>query len=265
MSIFQALSCFAFSSVLGDGSDNVVQSFGDRFGDCSQRLARALRHANERAWRALEVALAGESLWNKLDPVEDRAFRQQVRVFLDAMLLPHLTGQDDYRRRCLCDLRDAWRKGLLIGHAVPEELARVAGTFATFGDPIALLEAERKALAGLAEAVEKAGFTALAWLLRQPVEAEQSLVIVAVRYFFRREVESDPELARQVVFSHVEGLGRAQEEAFDKLDAALRDHGRQLEQKLDDVAETVAGLRDTVLDLREELQRQVSAVGARVE
>src|SRR5438309_145144 len=102
MSIFQALSCFAFRQALGEGADNLMTSLGDRFGDCSQRLAHALRHANERAWRALEVALAGESLLNKLDGVEDRAFRQQVRVFLDAMLLPHLTGQDDYRRRCLC-------------------------------------------------------------------------------------------------------------------------------------------------------------------
>jgi len=144
-------------------------------------------------------------------------------------------------------------------------LARAAHTFATFGDPKAMLEAERQALAGLADEVDKAGFTALAWLLRQPVEAGQSLVVVAVRYFFRREVASDPQLARQIVFSHVEGLGRAQEEAFDRLDTALRDHGQRLEQKLDGVAEAVAGLRDTVLDLREELQRQVSAVGARVE
>jgi serine/threonine protein kinase len=265
MSIFQALSSFAVRSVLGDGSENVVQSLGDRFGDGSQRLARALRHANERAWRALEVALAGESLWNRLDAVEDKAFRQQVRVFLDAMLLPHLTGNNDYRRQCLRDLRDAWRKGLLIGHTVPEELARLAGTFATYGDPKLLLQAEEQALANLAGEVEKAGLTALAWLLRLPVEAGKSLVVVAVRYFFRREVESDPQLARQLVFSHVEGLGRAQEEAFNKLDEALRDHGQRLEQKLDDVVEAVSGLRDSVLDLREELQRQLSALGARME
>src|SRR5262249_36502876 len=156
-------------------------------------------------------------------------------------------------------LRDAWRKGLLIGHAVPEELARLAGTFATFGDPKALLDAERRALAGLADEVEKAGFTTLAWLLRTPVEAGPARGVVAVRYFFRREVEADPQLARQLVFSHVEGLGRAQEEAFDQLDAALRDHGQRLDQKLNDVADAVAGLRETVLDLREELQRQVSA------
>jgi len=90
-------------------------------------------------------------------------------------------------------------------------------------------------------------------------------VVVAVRYFFRREVESDGQLARQLVYTHVEGLGKAQEEAFGKLDAALRDHGQRLEQTLDSVAEAIAGLRDTMLDLREELRQQVSAVGARVE
>src|SRR5262245_46752748 len=157
MAIFQALSCFAFRQTLGDGGDGLLASLADRFGDCSKRLARALRHANERAWRALEVALAGESLRNKLDAVEDKAFRQHVRAFLDAMPLPELTGKEEYRRRCLCDLRDAWRKGLLIGHLVPEELARVDSTFSTFGDPQALLEAERAALAGLADEVDRAG------------------------------------------------------------------------------------------------------------
>ena len=48
---------------------------GDHLGDRSQALTRALTKANVRAWRALEIALAGESIWN----VFDRAAVQAVR------------------------------------------------------------------------------------------------------------------------------------------------------------------------------------------
>src|SRR5262249_28903422 len=131
-------------------------------------LVRALRRANERAWQALEVALAGESLWNRLDRPEERAFRQQVRVFLDAMPLPLLTGKGEFRRLCLRDLRDARGQGLLLGDVPPEELEQTVSSLAPYTDPRALLEAEQAALDGLAGEVERAGFASLAWLLRQP-------------------------------------------------------------------------------------------------
>src|SRR5205085_201954 len=163
----------------------------NRFSDQSQRLVRALQHANKRAWDALEISLAGESFWRRFDAAEDKAFRQQVRAFLDAMPLPELTGKDQHRRQCLRDLQAAKRKGLIFGHVVPEDLAQRAGAFARHTDPQALLEAEKKALRELAVELHSAGFKALGWLLSQPAHPGQSVIVVAVRYFFRREVEGD--------------------------------------------------------------------------
>src|SRR5205814_965168 len=126
----------------------------ERFGDGSQRLLTAIRKANERAWKALEIALAGESLWTRLGHAEDRAFRQQVRTFLDNVLLPELTGRDEYRGNCLRELQDARRRGLLLGPIVAEELAASAGRFASFVDAPALREAECDALANLANELQ---------------------------------------------------------------------------------------------------------------
>src|SRR5262249_61706528 len=43
----------------------VVGVLTHQFFDHSQKLLEALREANEKAWRAAEVALAGEGLWDR--------------------------------------------------------------------------------------------------------------------------------------------------------------------------------------------------------
>src|SRR5699024_1962857 len=45
--------------------DGVVSFLTARFIDHSQALTQALQRANERAWKALEVALAGDSFWDR--------------------------------------------------------------------------------------------------------------------------------------------------------------------------------------------------------
>src|SRR5262249_45130527 len=68
--------------------EGVVVFLTRHFRDHSSRLTEALEMTNERAWRALEVALAGDSLWDRcklmLARGEDKAFREQVQPFLDA-------------------------------------------------------------------------------------------------------------------------------------------------------------------------------------
>src|SRR5260370_40823775 len=119
MSLIQCLCSFALKQVSLEGVEGIAHALANRFSDQSQRLTRALERANRRAWDALHIALAGESFWNLFNRPEDRAFRQQVRAFLDQMPLPALEGKDHYRRQCLVDLLDAKCKALLFGHVVP--------------------------------------------------------------------------------------------------------------------------------------------------
>ncbi len=79
-------ACSALGIPLGESAIDAVAGFlAQRFSDHSQRLSAALHASTRRAWEALEVALAGESFWNWLDRAEDRALRQQIRAFLDAL------------------------------------------------------------------------------------------------------------------------------------------------------------------------------------
>src|SRR5262249_61357676 len=123
----------------------------------------ALRKANERAWQALEVALAGESLWNKLDDANDKAFRQQVRAFLDATPLESLPSHGpEFRQQCLRELRAARKSGLLLADQLrPDDLAKRAADFARFEDPAALLEREGQVLDGIVGERREAGHASL--------------------------------------------------------------------------------------------------------
>src|SRR5437868_2755922 len=111
MSILLSLSTLAIREVV-DGAcacagikngTAVVGILTERFTDHSQRLTKALHSSNQNAWKALEIALAGESLWDRCKVLiarsEDKAFAQQVRAFLDAAPLRELSGKTAIRQK----------------------------------------------------------------------------------------------------------------------------------------------------------------------
>src|SRR5262249_56351427 len=89
-----------------------VQQLANHFVDHSERLTHALHRANERAWKALELALAGDSFWEKcqraLARSEDQAFHKQVRAFLDSIPPTQLPlDKAGFRQHCLQELPKA--------------------------------------------------------------------------------------------------------------------------------------------------------------
>jgi tRNA A-37 threonylcarbamoyl transferase component Bud32 len=272
MSILLNLSTLAVKQVLEGAShavgvgagehafDGVVRFLADRFTDQSQRLPRALHRANESAWKALEVALAGESIWNWLDKAEHKAFRAQVRAFLDATPLAGLPSHGpEFRGVCLKELRAARKAGLLTqGSLHPHELARQAGRFARFSDPESLLSAEWQAVEEMAAELRAASYPTVAHLvaLRPDRPGSICMLVVAVRYFFRREVETDRELYQGLTWAKLEALQQAQDHAYAALAGALSTHAAIIEDMLGGLLETAEQTRGAVLDIHSEQQRQ---------
>ena len=244
-----------------EGAEQVVGFLTRHFTDHSRRLTRALEETNDRAWKALEVALAGDSLWDRarlaLASGDDRAFREQVRPFLDACPLAELHGRDAYRRSCLEQLCAARKAGLLSGGGLdPAALARKAGALARFGDPDGLLAAEVEALAEMGDDLRQAGHADLAAFVALRPQRGEPLLAVAARYFFRRAVEEDAALFQGLAFAKLEQLQEGQDAAFRGLERLLGEQGARLEQLLGGVQATVAATHDAVLDVREEQRRQ---------
>jgi uracil-DNA glycosylase family 4 len=254
--------CNLTGFVVGEGAVEGVTNFlMKHFLDNSTRLTKALEQANERAWKALEVALAGDSIWDRckllLASGEDKAFRAQVRPFLDACPLSELHGRDGYRQKCLQELKAASKAGCLTGGALdPVALARQAGAFARFSDPQSLLNAESESLGQMGDDLRQAGYPNLAEFVALRPQRGDPLLVLAARYFFRRAVEDDSALFQGLSFAQMEAMSHAQDDAFRGLYDALTTQGERLEKILVDVQVVVTATHEVVLDVREEQQRQ---------
>jgi uracil-DNA glycosylase family 4 len=255
-------ACKAVGVEAGEGAVTGVVSFLMRhFVDHSSRLIHALRESNERAWRALEVALAGDGLWDRCKLVlasgDEKAFREQVRPFLDSCNLAELQGRDTYRQACLTELRAARKAGLLTeGNLEPRTLAQRAGAFARYSAPEAVLDAEQQTLTQMGDELRRAGHANLGAFVELRPRGGDPLLVAAARYFFRRAIETDEALFQGLAFARLERLQETTEAGFAALEHTLQEQGERLELVLGEVHAAVIATRDAVLDVRAEQTRQ---------
>jgi hypothetical protein len=219
-------------------ADAATNFLGARFTDHSENLSNALDRATANAWRALETALAGDSWWDKIKTTlarkEDQSFREQVGAFLRITPLANLPEHPpEFRQQALRDLRDATKAGVLSKPKVdPQALAKAAGPFAKYADPQALLDAEWQSMEPFIVGIKDAGYPSLAHFLSLRPHGEMPMLVVAVRYFFRRELEDDPKLSAAMAFAKMEQLGSMQEAGFDAIRSAMLRHAAKLEEVL---------------------------------
>ncbi len=270
MSIFMRLSTLAARQLVvgacaAVGVKHEVQAvagfLSERFTDHSQRLTTALENANENAWKALEIALAGDSFWERCKGAvargEDKAFAQQIRAFLDTSSLPELTGKDQFRQKCLEELRAARKSRTLARDTLePRQLAKETADFARFAEPERLLDAEWRQITGMADELKEAGFPTLGWLISQRPDQGAPILVAGVRYFFRRSVEEDQQLFQGLAFAKLEALNEAQEKGFAALTTVLVNQGERLEELLGDVKAVVVKTHSAVLDLQSQMSGQ---------
>ena len=182
-------------------------------------IAAALLLANRQAWLALEVALAGELLWQRVEVswganAED-AFCRQVRAFLTAVPLSELDEPDPgFRGHCLREVHAARQNELLTD-----------ANLDPFAAPHELPQDQWQELGRLGRQLEQAGFPNLSSLLALRSPEGDPFLVVAVECFFRRAVEDEPALSQELGFSPGEGRAGPWVEGFDALAEALAEHG----------------------------------------
>src|SRR5689334_22184273 len=115
MSILAKMIGFGLRQVLDVDAEGVVDTVLSRFGDHSQALPRALMRANDRAWQALGVALAGEGMFDRLKRLfasgDDKGVREQVRQFLDSKAITFEGTSATFRQTCFDDLQRLRKSG----------------------------------------------------------------------------------------------------------------------------------------------------------
>ena len=270
MAIFQHLAVLAMRPLIStvcqaagisaadSALENIASYLRERFTDHGQKINDALRRAAEQAWRAFEIALAGESLLTRLDRNEDKAFREQLRQFLDSTPADGLPALDrDFRAETLRELRAARKAGLLDGAGLDlADLARRAAPLARQTDPVAFIQTEWQLLDAAAAEIRAARYDNLVRMLMLRPANDQSLLVVCVRYFFRREVEKDPELFQALAVAQLERINDSIAAGLNALADLLVSQHRRLDEALDDLRLLAAETHANVLDIRQELGRQ---------
>ena len=237
--------------MVASGVSSVAKFFAERLSDESLQIVAALRNASDRAWRTLEVALAGESLATAADRADDKAFREQVRLFvLNAQFDGRAAVDRDLMPRCLNELQSAREAGLLAGEVDTTRL----GDLTRFGDPAQLVATQWALADELAADLRAHGYPSLAGFVTLRPESDPHavpLLAVAVRFHFRRAVEDDPRLFQGLAFSQLERIGKAQEDGAAQLAELMSRYVERLETRLGELKDTALTTRQEVRELRE--------------
>lgn len=258
----QAVCELAGVGAAGGAVGTVIGLLEARFRDNSQPLVQALERATRNTWRAVEVALAGSSWWDRcrvtLAGGDARGIREQVQAYLQANPLDGIDGHGpDFRGQCIAQLQAARKAGLLDkGKMSAGDLARRVGDLSRYGDQPGIVEAELKSLDEIALVLRKAGYEALATFLTLRPAGGPPLLLAAMRYFFQREVEKDAELFHGLAYARLEALAAGQSAGFAGLAETLEKHGDRLAGLLAELQAVVEQTHADVLDVKAELARQ---------
>lgn len=275
MNVFSRVSLFALAPLVsnacraaglgavGEGVNAVAQFISDRVNDQSLRVVAALSEASDHAWRTLELALTGESVATAVDRADDKAFREQVRLFLlNSQFDGRAAADRDFTPRCLAELRAARTAGIFGGDVDPNNL----GDLTRFADPAGLLAAEWKVADDLATDLRTGGYPTLAVFLtlRPPGDPTAvPLLAVAVRYHFRKSVEEDPKLFQGLAFAQLERLNKAQADGTAQLAELMSRYVERLETRLGELKDTALTTRAEVRELKATLTGSSPASGRR--
>jgi TPR repeat protein len=241
-----------------------------RFTDPAQKLPRALARANDRAWQALAVALAGDGWFDSIKVFflasgDEKGLREEVRRLLAGQPFPFAGTPADFRRGCLAELKQAKKEKLLSADALDHRaVARQTADLRRYADATGLINGACQAVTRVANGLAPR-CPNLATLLRQRPAGGPPLLAAAFAYFFRREVEKDGELARGLTFDGLRQLAAGQEAAFGEVGRALDALGERFDEVVERLGRIEAVVVEThgvavsthgaVLDMHAELQR----------
>ena len=246
----------------GKAADSIIPLVEHHFADHSTTLPKALTKANDRAWQALSISLAGDGFLDTIKVFfassDDKGIREQVRLFLQDKTIAFEGTSADFRKKCLAELYQAKKASLLTAQNLsPNDVARQTANFQRYADPKKMVDGAEQVIGQIADELASA-YPNLAKLLRQRPAGGPPLLVSAFAYFFRREVETNDELAHGLFFDGLRQLSAAQDKSFGEVNKALISLGDQFEQvfeQLDRIETVVVETHGAVLDIQVELQR----------
>jgi tetratricopeptide (TPR) repeat protein len=222
MSITGGLLAFSVRHVFDVSADRLIEMIEKRLTDHGQILPKALAKANDQAWQAVGLALAGDGLFDRVRDVfrdaDLKGVRDQIKKFLDQTP----TGLENANASMRMKATEEWSRLRKEGRFAADtlsaaELGRRVATMERYGDPALMTVTALHVVKEAAEAV-RAEAPHLADLLTAAPDGGTPLLAAAFAFFFRRELESNAELAHGLSFDYLRQISVRQEHGLNLLD-----------------------------------------------
>jgi len=263
MGMLNHLIAYGLRQVLGEPAAAVLDAVQRHFTDHSQALPKALERANNRAWQTLAVALTGNGWMDSIKVFflasgEEKGFREEVGRILEGQFFPFEGTPAAFRKICLTELKLAQANKLLSAEKLDAQtVGRMVADLRRYSDPHGLIDGAYEVVIRIADEL-KPSCPNLASLLRQRPAGGPPLLGAAFAYFFRRELETNAELARGLIFDGLRQLAANQEAAFGEVGRTLEIMGGRFDQVLDRVLSSLEHISAVVEDTNEKISAQAA-------
>lgn len=262
MSISASLLAFGVRYVFDATVVDIFHVVKDQMTDHGQALPKALAEANDRAWQAVGLALAGDGLFERFkDLFRDgdlKGVRDQIKKFLDNTPTGLETASAPIREKAAKEWHRLRQSNRLSATSIPPAMvARQAATLERYSSPAQLTSAAHRAVEETAIALREEGPN-LAKLLTIAPANGTPLLASAFAFFFRRKVETNSELAHGLTFDYLRQLSERQERGFKELEASLGEQlGGRLDSLFDALGDWFAGTDAKLEDINGKLDQLI--------
>ncbi len=229
-SIAEPLIAVGLRSVLSIPVEGAIDWVKQRFTDHSEALPKAIAAANDRAWQALALALAGDSLldtiFGRFRDSDMKAVRAQIRAFVDNSDSGLELSPAGLRVKACEELNQLRRAGRLGA-----DVEWTALDLTRFGSTAKLSDDAHRAVSQIAAELQ-ADAPHLFQVLTLAPPGGTPLLATAFAFFLRRQIATNPELAVELTHDSLRLLSQKQQAGFENLEHSLDSKWSELGEML---------------------------------
>ena len=219
--VAEPLICVCLKSMLNLPVEEAVGWLKKHFTDHSRALPKAIAKANDRAWQAVGLALAGDSLFEKirgrLRDADMKAARDQIRAFVTDADSGLESATNGLRMRACDELNRMQREGLLGA----DDVEFTSLDMAQIGSSAQVADDAHRAVSLIAGALET-DYPSLAQVLTlTPPRGGTPLLAAAFSFFLGLQIATNPELFCELTTERLRWLTLKQQAGFENLERSF--------------------------------------------
>ena len=236
----------------GKVAGDVTNWLVNHFSDPSKKLPKALNDSIDKSWQVLEMALEGETFWQRVTASGQlKGFAEQVRHFIDETKRQGICDPM-LNKKALAELRDARKNGHLAVSS--GDINQLQGDgFIKFEAPEKIAKFDEDMVNQLTNKLKVMGYENLCAIAGAKPTGQKPIILIAVRYYFRCRLEQDPALTNGLNSNRLVTIDVQQEKALAGIDQ-LMTQGEELKKLLTETNAVVMETLSVAVESRDNIK-----------